>query len=180
MPPKRPTFHAQAGLESLDHPTFYARLIILKWIHVCSPRFQHATDKDDHSGHAPTDVRIEMSGQGALDRFFGEVRFFLFFIKNFFFIFKFFLTKFLFRVFMQFFKKISRINKSEDHVTTGASAIHQSINQSIDRSIKQKTQSPSINQSIITYSWFLLIVLINQSIDRSNRWLKVLQSTNQS
>ena len=28
------------------------------------------------------------------------------------------------------------------------------------------TQSPSINQSIITFSWFLLIVLIKQSINQ--------------
>ena len=69
------------------------------------------------------------------------------------------------------------INKCKVRVTTGSSAIHQSINQSI----KQKVPSRSINQSI--YNLLLISIdstnqAIKQSIDLSVPWH--LKSTNQS
>ena len=57
-------------------------------------------------------------------------------------------------------------NKRKARVTTGTSATHQSINQSIDRSNRRLRVIQSINQSII-YFWSLLIALIKQSSNES-------------
>ena len=68
------------------------------------------------------------------------------------------------------------IKKFEARVTTGASAIHQSINQSIN----QKAPSHSINQSIHNLLLILLIVLIKQSINQLLSPVTFLDIPNQS